>query len=296
MSIEVGLRYCFTVRVEPSMSAAHLGNTGVNVLSTPWLIGLFEQAATYAIMPRYAPGEASVGTVVNIRHLRATALGNEVTVCGEVTDVDGRRVVFRVWAEENGVVVGEGTHERLVIDLQRFLRRLYPDAATGGADAGAAQVPIPVQALDHTAIAVRDVQQALGLYRDVLGGQPREFDERPDRGFRWLTLEYPNGSVVELLEPVGEAGFLQDFLAKRGEGPHHLTYVVSDLRASVEQLRALGLRVVDEDYADPAWQEAYISPRSAHGTVIQLAQTNLNPYQRRQHWSTDRYFKQAAQA
>ena len=147
------------------------------------------------------------------------------------------------------------------------------------------QTDFGVIALDHTAIAVRSIQAALPLYRDLLGGRPNGFERLSNKGFIWLTLQYPNGSQVELLEPVGSDGFLHRFLDKYGEGAHHMTFVVADLRLAVERARAAGLRIVDEDYRDPRWQEAFISPRSAFGTIIQLAQTNLSPAERERHWS-----------
>jgi methylmalonyl-CoA/ethylmalonyl-CoA epimerase len=142
-----------------------------------------------------------------------------------------------------------------------------------------------VEALDHTAIAVRNLQAALPLYRDLLGGVPSGFERISDKGFMWMTLRYPNGAQVELLAPYGASGFLHDFLARRGEGAHHLTFIVRDVRRAVERARAAGLRVVDEDYREPRWQEAFISPRSAFGTIVQLAQTNLSVAEREQHWS-----------
>jgi methylmalonyl-CoA/ethylmalonyl-CoA epimerase len=142
-----------------------------------------------------------------------------------------------------------------------------------------------VEALDHTAIAVRDIQAALPLYRDLLGGVPSGFERISQKGFMWLSLRYPNGSQVELLAPTGENGFLHDFLARYGEGVHHMTFIVRDLRQAVERARAAGLRVVDEDYREPRWQEAFISPRSAFGTIIQLAQTNMNVAERERHWA-----------
>src|SRR5437868_15419888 len=112
-----------------------------------------------------------------------------------------------------------------------------------------------VEALDHTAIAVRDIQAALPLYRDLLGGVPSGFERISTKGFQWMTLRYPNGSQVELLSPTSKDGFLQKFLDKRGEGAHHMTFIVRDLRAAVSRARAAGLRVVDEDYGEPKWQE-----------------------------------------
>src|SRR6476661_2317418 len=142
-----------------------------------------------------------------------------------------------------------------------------------------------VEALDHTAIAVRDIQAALPLYRDLLGGIPSGYERISEKGFAWMTLRYPNGSQVELLGPAGESGFLHTFLAKHGEGVHHMTFIVRDVRHAVARARAAGLRVVDEDYREPHWQEAFISPRSAFGTIVQLAQTNMSEAERKRHWS-----------
>jgi methylmalonyl-CoA/ethylmalonyl-CoA epimerase len=78
---------------------------------------------------------------------------------------------------------------------------------------------------------------------------------------------------------------LHAFLEKRGEGAHHMTFIVHDLKRAVDRARAAGLRVVEEDYANPRWQEAFISPRSAFGTIIQLAQSDLDGPAREQHWA-----------
>ncbi|MBE3009499.1 VOC family protein [Microbispora sp. NEAU-D428] len=82
-----------------------------------------------------------------------------------------------------------------------------------------------------------------------------------------------DGARLELLEPRSE-GFLTRFLDARGEGPHHLTFVVPDLRTTVAQARALGLTVVGEDHDHPPWREAFIAPDRRHGVVIQLAQSD----------------------
>ncbi len=159
-------------------------------------------------------------------------------------------------------------------------------------EAAALSGTLGVRALDHTAVAVRSIRDALRLYRDLLGGEPAEYDVMPERGFRWLALRYPNGSALELLEPVGEAGFLQDFLDRRGEGVHHVTFLVADVRAAVARASAVGLRVVDEDFTtQPTWQEAFISPRSAHGTIVQLVETPLDHETRQRHWPAARYFE-----
>lgn len=133
---------------------------------------------------------------------------------------------------------------------------------------------VSVRWLDHTAIAVHSIEAALPLYRDVLGGDPEPIHHHEEAGFSTLQLRYPHGGGIELIAPYGPSGFLHDFLAKRGEGVHHITFLVDDLRAAVAEARAAGARVVDEKYENPRWFEAFISPKSANGTIVQLAQTN----------------------
>jgi methylmalonyl-CoA/ethylmalonyl-CoA epimerase len=148
---------------------------------------------------------------------------------------------------------------------------------------------ISVRWLDHTAIAVHSIEAALPLYRDVLGGDPQELSHREEQGFSTLTLRYPQGGGIELITPFGPTGFVQDFLARRGEGVHHITFLVDDLKAAVAEARAAGIRVVGEDYRRPEWQEAFLSPKSASGTIIQLAQTDKDLEERMELWPADAY-------
>jgi methylmalonyl-CoA/ethylmalonyl-CoA epimerase len=129
-----------------------------------------------------------------------------------------------------------------------------------------------VLAFDHTAVAVHDFESVLPFYRDLLGGEVVFGRDVPASNYRFLQLRYPNGAQVELIAPLGESGFMHDFLAKRGEGVHHLTFIVADLKAAVAAAREAGYRVVGESYENPHWQEAFVSPRDLHGTLVQLAQ------------------------
>jgi len=124
VGIEVGARATWQVRVEPEMTADRWGNPGVLVLATPHLVGLVEGAAVHVIRDDLAPGQSSVGTHVDIRHLKATPVGDTVTLTAEITDVDGRRVTFHVTAEDSSGLAGEATHERMLIDLERFMQRV----------------------------------------------------------------------------------------------------------------------------------------------------------------------------
>lgn len=129
--------------------------------------------------------------------------------------------------------------------------------------------------LDHTSFAVSDALAWARRLRRTLGAVPVAGEALPE--FRYLLLYVgtrDEGARIELLEPASE-GFLSRFIATRGEGPHHLTYTVPDLADAVQRVRALGLTVRDENYEHAAWREAFIAPDRTHGTVIQLAQTDL---------------------
>ncbi|MFN8483883.1 MAG: VOC family protein [Anaerolineae bacterium] len=141
--------------------------------------------------------------------------------------------------------------------------------------------------LDHTAIAVHRIKDALALYRDALGGEPHSMGDNDAQGFRWFQLIYPGGSKIELLEPLSPDGFLAKFLARYGEGVHHMTFKVNRIEELAPILRERGFRVVDENYSDPGWKEAFISPRSAHGTIVQIAESNLSDADERRLWQAD---------
>jgi catechol 2,3-dioxygenase-like lactoylglutathione lyase family enzyme len=128
---------------------------------------------------------------------------------------------------------------------------------------------------DHISFAVHDAL-AWGLrLRRELGAVPIAGEELPE--FRYLLMhlgDAEGGRRLELIEPVGSEGFVSRFLQRRGEGPHHLTFTVPDLSASVAVLGELGQTALAVDYAQRAWQEAFLGPDAVHGVVLQLAQTN----------------------
>lgn len=124
-AIPVGTKGTFPLVVTPE----HLANrfkdaTLPPVLSTPVMIMAMENAALAAMKPYFDKGESAVGTRVDIRHLGATPVGRRIVATAEVTRVDGRHVEFRVSAKDGAEEIGNGTHERSVIDLARFATRL----------------------------------------------------------------------------------------------------------------------------------------------------------------------------
>ncbi len=127
--IPVGARGTFELRV----AAEHLANrfkdaTLPAVLATPVMIMAMENAALNAIKPHLAPGQSAVGTRVDVEHLAATPIGRTVTAEAEVTRVDGRRIEFAVVAFDGAERIGAGTHQRIVIEFDRFNERLRAKA------------------------------------------------------------------------------------------------------------------------------------------------------------------------
>lgn len=123
-AIEVGMRSEQTFLVEERFTAGHVGSGSLRVLATPSMIGFMERVATGLMQPHLPQGASSVGVHVDVRHLAATPVGGQVRVTAEVTVVDGRRVDFKVEAWDDTEMIGQGTHQRYVIDVERFLKRL----------------------------------------------------------------------------------------------------------------------------------------------------------------------------
>jgi fluoroacetyl-CoA thioesterase len=124
-AIPVGAKGSYALRVTP----AHLANQFKDaalppVFATPMMVTAMENAALNAVRRYLDPGESAVGTGVNIRHLAATPVGHRVTAEAEVTKVDGRRIEFKVTARDEVEEIGNGTHERMVVDLPRLHQRL----------------------------------------------------------------------------------------------------------------------------------------------------------------------------
>jgi methylmalonyl-CoA/ethylmalonyl-CoA epimerase len=136
---------------------------------------------------------------------------------------------------------------------------------------GAEGVFEPPLKIDHMGIAVRDLRQAARLYTDFLGARIVAGGINFAARLRTIFVQFPDGGKVELLQPTGENAIHQ-FLEKRGEGIHHVTILVRDVAAMAQKLKDAGFRVVDEDFTAIGWKEAYISPRSALGCVLQIVE------------------------
>ena len=131
-----------------------------------------------------------------------------------------------------------------------------------------------VERFDHVAVAVRDIRGTLSLV-SLLNGRFREGGESIRGNFHWAQFDLPGAGKLELITPsasADSANFLVRFLEKNGEGLHHVTMKVTDLDEAISAAKGLGLEVVGIDKSEPAWQEAFIHPRSANGVLVQIAQ------------------------
>ena len=127
----------------------------------------------------------------------------------------------------------------------------------------------PIGKLDHIGIAVKSVAEARKFWEGVMGAKFMYDHDNPGAGYKLVELDL-NGLTVELLEPLGDDSFLHNYLEKKGEGMHHLTFAMPDVRKTASELKESGVRVVDEVEFSPTSYECFISPRSSHGVLIQL--------------------------
>jgi predicted thioesterase len=128
MQFPAGLIGEASIVVSNEVTARHLGSGAVAVFATPEMVRLMERAAVNGLAPYLAQGQQSVGTMVNVKHLAATPLGATVTAKAELLSVEGRRLLFKVSAHDGTDLIGEGTHERALIDLAKFEQRVAAKA------------------------------------------------------------------------------------------------------------------------------------------------------------------------
>jgi methylmalonyl-CoA epimerase len=127
--------------------------------------------------------------------------------------------------------------------------------------------------IHHLAIAVKSIEEAAQRFGGLLGLERGERYDVPEMKVSALFL--PVGeSNIELLEPTSEDSAVGKFLARRGEGIHHICFEVDDIEASLEKLRKEGARLIDEKPRPGAGGHlvAFVHPKSTHGTLIELKQ------------------------
>jgi methylmalonyl-CoA/ethylmalonyl-CoA epimerase len=130
-----------------------------------------------------------------------------------------------------------------------------------------------IRDIDHVAVAVESIEEALVLFGDVLGGSFVSGGDDDESGVRAVRVQLP-GLRIELLQPLREDTRLRAFLDRRGQGLHHVTMLVRDLDEAIDEIESAGFEITGTDRSRPWWQETYIRPRSGFGALIQIVETN----------------------
>lgn len=123
MDIAIGTKHEVAVTVTKEITAVSAKSGSLEVLATPFMIALMEQAAS-ELCDKYVPeGISTVGTQISVSHLVATCIGAQVRAVATVTAFDGRKISFDVEAYDNAGLIGKGTHERFTVKIESFLKR-----------------------------------------------------------------------------------------------------------------------------------------------------------------------------
>lgn len=123
-SIKTGISLTLDLLVTESDTANHYGSGYLDVYATPAMISFMEKTSMEAVQPFLPKGYGTVGTSVNVRHLRPTAVNTAVSCTSKLIERENRRLVFNVIVSDMEGIIGEGTHERFIIEEDKFLRKI----------------------------------------------------------------------------------------------------------------------------------------------------------------------------
>lgn len=121
--MEIGIIGKQEIIVTEEKTAKAMGSGELNVFATPAMIALMENTAYTSVAGRLEAGQGTVGTLMNVQHVAATPVGMKVVCETELVEIDRRRLVFKVKASDEAGLIGEGTHERFIVDNAKFQSR-----------------------------------------------------------------------------------------------------------------------------------------------------------------------------
>ena len=120
MNLQTGIKGKHVWTVTSELTADKVGSGSVQVFATPMMVALIEKTCLLSVASCLEEGQGTVGTHINVSHTAATPVGMAVTAECELVEIDRRRLVFKVSVHDERGPVGEGTHERFIIDIQKF--------------------------------------------------------------------------------------------------------------------------------------------------------------------------------
>ncbi len=123
--METGLSFTSSLKVEKQHTALEMGSGDLEVLATPTMVALMENAAMKAVANDLSEAETTVGGMMNTTHIKPSAIGEEVSATAVLVEVEGKKLTFFVEAKDSkGDVIGQGTHIRFIVNRERFLSKL----------------------------------------------------------------------------------------------------------------------------------------------------------------------------
>lgn len=122
--LKEGLKHQSMMSITAGNTAEFIGSGDMAVLATPAMVALMENAAMLAVAPELEVGQTTVGTAISTSHVRASKVGASIYAVAELTEVDGRKLSFKIAAYEGDNLIGEGEHTRFIVDRERFLSKL----------------------------------------------------------------------------------------------------------------------------------------------------------------------------
>ena len=123
--METGLSFTSSLKVEKQHTTLEMGSGDLEVLATPTMVALMENAAMKAVANDLSEEETTVGGMMNTTHIKPSAIGEEVSATAVLVEVEGKKLTFSVEAKDSkGNVIGQGTHIRFIVNRERFLSKL----------------------------------------------------------------------------------------------------------------------------------------------------------------------------
>ena len=122
--LEIGLKHQNVMRVTEGNTAEFIGSGDMAVLATPAMVALMENAAMLAVALHLEEGETTVGAMISTSHLKPSKIGNTISAIAELTEVEGRKLTFKIEAYDADQLIGSGEHIRYVVNREKFLAKL----------------------------------------------------------------------------------------------------------------------------------------------------------------------------
>ena len=122
--LENGLKHQSVMVVNDGNTAEFIGSGDMAVLATPAMVALMENAAMMAVALHLDEGDTTVGSMISTTHLKPSKVGRSISAVAELTEVEGRKLTFKITAYDADVVIGEGDHVRYIVNREKFLSKL----------------------------------------------------------------------------------------------------------------------------------------------------------------------------